>query len=91
MGTGERGVKLTTHPHSTSRSRILGLYVHYPIWLGGVVLNLIKQRQIYISTFFTSLTFVSYDSDCIEKDASNNSSTVVFCVFAAAETCLTNH
>jgi hypothetical protein len=47
MGTGDSspvcraagGVKLTTHLHLVPRSRMMELYLHFPIRLDGVVLN----------------------------------------------------
>jgi hypothetical protein len=38
-GYSGRGVKLTTHLHLVSRSKIVELYLHSPIYLLGVVLN----------------------------------------------------
>jgi hypothetical protein len=38
----DRGVKLTTHLRTFSRSRLMELYLHYPICLYGIVLNILS-------------------------------------------------
>jgi hypothetical protein len=38
-GLSDRGVKLTAHLHSVPRSRVMELYLHFPICLHGIVLN----------------------------------------------------
>jgi hypothetical protein len=39
LGSLYPGVKLTTHTHVMLRSRMMELYLHFPIHLHGVVLN----------------------------------------------------
>jgi hypothetical protein len=52
MGTREwGGVKLTTHLHLASMSRMIEIYIHSPIRLHGVVFNL-STGTIYLT--FTS-------------------------------------
>jgi hypothetical protein len=38
-GQSDKVVKLTTHLHQLPKSRMVELYLHYPVCLHGVVLN----------------------------------------------------
>jgi hypothetical protein len=59
-------------------------YVYHGTWahLNGYFINLNKEFWEQLIAYFPW-----YDTDCIENDASNNSS-ILACAFVAAETCL---
>jgi hypothetical protein len=51
-------VKLTTDLHLVPRPRVVELYLHSPICLHGIVLNLIKHKNNFTFIGFEVLTAV---------------------------------
>jgi hypothetical protein len=46
LGKSGREEKLTTHPHLVAKPRMVELYLHFPIYLHGVMINYpIKHRD----------------------------------------------
>jgi hypothetical protein len=70
-GKNGRGVKLTTYLHLVPKVRIVGLYLHSPICLHGIVLNytnLSLYIYIYIEHYIIVPDFMARRDSCCNKE-----------------------